>query len=181
MRKASQGNAAAIAALRREDLAYLAGFFDGEGSVTINHLKRTDKTASGCYKSDSYTLHVVIGNTDPTVPLWAQSIFGGYVITREARTAKQKAAFQWIICNYWAMRFLETIRPYIRMKGEVIDRAITFQRAMKKHGPKATPPEVVAWREEQRLAIRMLNGRKKKADDPLELPPPRESPDQRTH
>jgi hypothetical protein len=165
--------------MRREDIAYLAGFFDGEGSVTINHVKRTDRTVSGRYKNDSYTLQVVIGNTDPTVPNWAQSMFGGYVIVREPRSIAHRPSFSWLISNYWAMRFLETIRPYIRMKGDVVDLAIRFQRAMKKHGPKATPPEVIAWREEQRLAIRMLNGRKKKEGDPLAPPVSRESPDRR--
>jgi hypothetical protein len=163
--------------MRREDIAYLAGFFDGEGSVTINRLKRADHSADGRYKTDSYTLHAVIGNTDPTVVVWAQSLFGGYLVPRPARKAHQKPAVHWVICNQWAMRFLETIRPYLRMKMNVVDVAINFQRAMRKHGPKRTPPEVIAWREEQRETIRLMNGRKKKADDPLTPPPSRVAPD----
>src|SRR5882672_2340266 len=162
MRKASQGNASAIATLRREDVAYLAGFFDGEGSVTINRVKRAD----GRSKTDSYTLHAVIGNTDPTVLVWAQSLFGGYLIPREPRNKRHRSSVQWMLQNQWALRFLETIRPYVRMKTTVVDVAINFQRAMRKHGPKRTPPEVIAWREEQRDTIRLMNGRHKRTDDP---------------
>jgi hypothetical protein len=171
MREARQGNAAAIAAIRREDVAYLAGFFDGEGSVTINHMKRDGG------KSDAYTLHVVIGNTDPTVLVWAQSMFGGYLMPRQPRKKQHAPSVQWLIANQWALRFLETIRPYVRMKGGPVDVAINFQRAMRKHGPKRTPPEVIAWREEQRLAIRMMNGRTKRADDPPSIPSTRVSPE----
>ncbi len=170
-RQAIQGSASTIASMRREDIAYLAGFFDGEGSVTINHVKRDGG------KSDSYTLHMVITNTDPTVLVWAQSIFGGYLIPRPVRGTQQKPSLHWMLCNQWAMRFLETIRPYLRMKIAPVDVAINFQRAMRKHGPKRTPADVIAWREEQRLTIRLMNGRKRRDDDPDALPTARMSPD----
>lgn len=141
--------------LTNAELAYIAGFFDGEGSVTIHENSKPSPRG----KAPNHTLQVSIGNTDPVVLMWIQSIFGGGLgFRRNVRENERKFA-QWVIRAASALPFLEAIRPFLRMKCDQVAIAITYQRSKSRRGPKAVTSQVIEWREAQRQTIRGLNKR----------------------
>lgn len=141
--------------LNNEDLAYIAGFFDGEGSVTIHENWRPSPRG----KSPNHTLQVSIGNTDASVLIWVHSMFGGSLTTRKPRPG-HRIVTQWIIRSNGAAKFLATIRPFLRMKTKQADIALTFQNGKVRHRRNQLTKEEIEFREEKRIAIRILNGRR---------------------
>lgn len=136
------------------DLAYIAGFLDGEGSITIH--ENCKPSPRGL--NPNHTMQVSIGNTDPRVIEWIHSKFGGSLCRRKQRPG-HKPVLQWIIRAAMALPFLELIRPFVRMKCDQIDLAIEFQRSKKMAGPRKITVEKVNWRESQRVRLRELNAR----------------------
>ena len=138
-----------------DELAYIAGFFDGEGSVTIH----TNCKPSLRGKVPNHTLQVSIGNTDPRVLLWIHSNFGGNICYRKKVSPKWRKVAQWSIRTGGAALFLQAIYPFVRMKRDQIEIACAYQATKRRHGPAPVNPSEVAWREEQRKQIRELNAR----------------------
>lgn len=136
------------------DLAYIAGFFDGEGSVTIHD--NYAKSPRG--KSPNHTLQVSIGNTDPRILIWLHQEYGGSLCYRKEKRKNHRKVLQWTLRTRGALVFLEAIRPFLRMKCDQIDIAIAYQKT-KKMTRKQLTPETIAWREAQRIIIRELNAK----------------------
>jgi len=105
----------------QEQLAYIAGLFDGEGCVHIG----------GRRQNSSYNLEVSLSNTNRDVLFWIQSIFGGYI--KEQKKAKEyhTQCYNWRIVSNQAVLFLESIYPYMRIKLNQADGAIAFQSLMR--------------------------------------------------
>lgn len=116
--QASQVIASIIGAWGSTDLAYLAGFFDGEGYVGIRINKR-----NGC---EFKTLHVSIGQAHEGIVKKLQEWYGGSIHTYEPREGRKitKHFYQWSIVGLRALRFLHDIYPYVIVKKEQIDRAV---------------------------------------------------------
>lgn len=137
------------------DLAYVGGFFDGEGSVTIHENCRPSPRG----KRPNHTLQVSIGNTDPRVLIRLHSVFGGGLCYRERKNPRERKFCQWSVRAARALPFLEAIQPFVRMKCDQVAVAIAYQRTKCHHGPDEVSAETIAWREEQRRIIRALNAR----------------------
>jgi len=88
--------------------AYIAGFFDGEGSV-------------GAYKSKwGIYLNSRIGNTNLEILVKIKEVFGGYVSTIK-KTEGRKQAWSWIVTDKNELRFFfEKILPYSTVKKQQI-------------------------------------------------------------
>jgi hypothetical protein len=139
--------------LTTEELAYIAGFFDGEGSITIHHNGKPSPRAV----SPNHTLQVSIGNTDPQIIAWLHREFGGGFQVRKGGRDHHRPVAQWFLRAAKALPFLEAIQPFVRMKKRQVGVAIEFQRSKKMRGPRIVTAETVAWREEKRAIIRALN------------------------
>lgn len=145
------------------DIAYIAGFFDGEGSITIHENCKPSPRG----KNPNHTLQVSIANTDPRALRWIHAEFGGLLIFRRRATEGHRNLLQWVIRCGGAMRFLAAIRPFLRMKCEQADIAINYQQAKAMRGPVKITEDVIRWREEQRQRIRALNAHERIPDDHL--------------
>jgi len=141
--------------LNELDLSYIAGFFDGEGSVTIHH----NYAPSPRGKSPNHTLQVSIGNTDPRVIVWIHEHFGGALTMRSGFKPNHRDVIQWMARSNKAARFLRMILPYLRMKREQAEIALTFQQAKSGYRKKMLSSDEIKHREGQMHAIRELNGR----------------------
>jgi len=106
---------------RSHQLAWAAGFFDGEGFVTIQ--KRTGKY-------DSHYLRVGINHVAKEPLTEIQSIFGGTIRHTDKVSGNRKPRHTWTLSTLQAKDFLEQIKPYSKNKGEVIDLGIEFQGLM---------------------------------------------------
>lgn len=89
------------------ELAYFAGFFDGEGCVAIYPKKYV----------------VSLTNTDIRPLRRAEELWGGYISTQKASTrpGALQDLWRWQIYGHSARPFLEAIRPFSKVKAEQID------------------------------------------------------------
>ena len=92
-----------------QELAYAAGLFDGEGSISlVRH--RENRTHSP---------QVSIASTDYEVVNWFQERFGGSIVTKQPRMSNHSVSYDWRLTDRRALAFLGLIRPYL-----VIERKI---------------------------------------------------------
>ena len=144
------------ASLSDDDLAYIAGFFDGEGSITIHENWRPSPRG----KSPNHTLQVAIGNTDDRVLIWLHSVFGGSLIIRKPNlNPNHRRVTQWIIRSGGASDFLRSILPFLRMKEKQAKIGISFQSEKIRCRKSRLTKEEIDERERKRIEIRVLNGR----------------------
>ena len=87
------------------DVAYIAGLFDGEGSVYINKV------------GSSYTIILSIAMNDSKAPEKCKQIFGGKIYTKKQRGAYPPLT-QWMLTGKHAAYFLKTIQPFLLTKAE---------------------------------------------------------------
>ncbi len=106
-----------------EELAYLAGMFDGEGSVII----KLKGTYHGGKRYTSHTIQAHLGSTDKATPLLFQSQFGGSVCADKQRDMGNLACWQWELSATKCSEFLRTLYPFLRVKGHEAQVAIEFQ------------------------------------------------------
>lgn len=134
--------------------AWMAGFFEGEGSIII---ERRNPPLKG-FVSPRYMLRVSVANTVYVSLEPFQMYFGGQIV--ESRTAgTNRPLYMWEVRSRLAMRFLETMLPCLRIKQKQAELAIFFQKKFRRHrGGKAPIAQVyLVERERIRQAIKELN------------------------
>ena len=94
-----------------QDLAYIAGFLDGDGSIMVQVKKRSD-TTRGWRIIITICLYQDTRHSQPL--LWMREVFGiGYISNRNDHITEFR------INGYKeTRRVLELLRPYIRFKKE---------------------------------------------------------------
>ena len=95
----------------KQDLSYLAGFFDGEGCISI--LKYTKGNWN-----PSYFLQAQIGQKYGNILDWVKENFGGNVYKKRDQT--------WIVTNFKAYEFIKLITPLLKYKKPQAELAIKF-------------------------------------------------------
>lgn len=149
--------------ITKTELAYAAGFFDGEGSIGIAFTKNTNGKRY-------HRLMISIVQTDPRPLLWIKARFGGYMGTGKMHNLGRKLAYTWQSNSQVAEDFLRTIRPYLIVKAEQADIALAFRetkrntRAGMVHGRKGqskdpVTPALEAEREVLRNRLMVLTRR----------------------
>jgi hypothetical protein len=129
------------------DAAYLAGFFDGEGSYILHG--RTGLTSS-------ITFRVAVVGSKPSVIEWIAEVTGlSSAQVREPTVAGWAPRWTWTVNGDAAVSFTTQIRPYIRLKTEQADLGLAFQARL--HDPASKADRT--WQEEWRLRMRELNAR----------------------
>lgn len=93
------------------ELAYLAGFFDADGSVCIG--KYVDQRNR---KKNVKTLVIDVGQTDKRILILFKSRFGGSI--QKTVTPKGKPYYHWRLSFRKARNFAEEILPYLIQKRD---------------------------------------------------------------
>jgi hypothetical protein len=141
------------------DLAYIAGLFDGEGSISIiknNNVK--DRITPG------FTLVVALANNDFEAHQFLLEKFGGSVNSSN----RWYRTYQWKLLANEASKFLTLILPYLKLKKKRAIIGIQFQiekvRFNQNRYPKQKfeggipiPEKEVMRREELRQQLHELN------------------------
>lgn len=99
-----------MAHLGAEQLAYAAGFFDGEGSCAAY--------LGAGYNGKGLIYKTSITNTHLPVLEWHKECFGGGILHRTKRQAHHKDAWDWQLTTLKAYLYLEAIFPYLQVKKE---------------------------------------------------------------
>ncbi|MDD4905916.1 MAG: LAGLIDADG family homing endonuclease [Methylobacter tundripaludum] len=113
------------------DLAYLAGIFDGEGTIFIEKSKTANR------KHDyRFRLTVNICSTDEWLIKWLKQCWGGYVYfeARKIKNNNLKNAWHWSLQNRKAAEFLKNIIGYLHIKLPQAKLALKFQAHMQQGG-----------------------------------------------
>ena len=100
------------------ELAWAAGFFDGEGTIGLYHHKR----------DGSYGVQVAITQTNPRVLLWIHEVFGGSLVHGVNKDHGYDYDFYELT---WrgvdkAGVFIKRILPYLREKREQAELFLTY-------------------------------------------------------
>ena len=98
-----------------EELAYIAGFFDGEGYIGVIEYHNTHK------------LLVTVTNTDDSIPNLLKDFFGGTIHVYWDGNPKHRTRYTWRLDSKKAVVFLSAIQPYARQKSKHIRLALEFQ------------------------------------------------------
>jgi len=97
------------------DVAYIAGFFDGEGCVRI---KRANQGGN------SYYITATITNSNRQILEYIMGIFGGRV--REAEKKANKTVYHYELTCAEAVDMLKTLLGFLREKKKQAELAINF-------------------------------------------------------
>ena len=135
------------------EAAYVAGLFDGEGSVSIASARAQHGTFP------QYWLFLNITNTDEGLIAYLRERFGGFVTSARQRQAHHRPCWKWTLQSEKAVEFLRLIRPHVRIKGPQIDLALEFQRRKRRWHHKHLTAEVIEQRANLKRALSALNSR----------------------
>lgn len=149
------------------DLAYLAGFIDGEGTICICRGDRRTYGVGGY-------LVLRATNTNKDIILWIRTVFGGSVIKKpETRNPKWADAYFWVVSSQKAENIIRELIPYLKVKRLQAETALRYRETYHRidsmvaaeHGGWKVPGHII----EERVLLRnkMLELNKR---GPKELP-----------
>ena len=113
------------------DLAYIAGYFDGEGCVLIN---------------GTSTIQITIVNTYKPTLEWLKSLFNGSVSERYIQKEVHRVSYSWQLSGNNACIFLETLLPFLREKKKQAELAILFHKLPRWNGVKTSENNVAIYK-----------------------------------
>lgn len=136
--------------------AYLAGFFDGEGCISISKFQGKNN------RTPVYQLHVVIAQKISILPELCE--LAGVGSVHEKHDPNGTIYQQWRMSPHEGAAFLEAILPYLRLKGPEAELAIEYQS---KQGHKhntigrgwTVPQNMIDEKERYYQALRAMKGR----------------------
>jgi hypothetical protein len=106
---------------RKTDMAWLSGFFDGEGTVRI----------ASPNKRDLGHLEVSIVNTDKQIMNDIYAMFGGvgYLKSQKQKKKNHRIYYRWVIASVEASKFLKLLQPWVQRKivKEKVRVALEYQ------------------------------------------------------
>ena len=109
--------------MKKEILAYIAGLFDGEGSIYISLRNNRPKS-----RSPEYSLRVSFVNTNEEVVHLIKDNFGGSILSRfREPDKKRKLTWDWAVSYIKAKDFLKAVYPYLIIKKKQAELGIKFQ------------------------------------------------------
>ena len=135
------------------DLSYTGGIIDGEGSICIRKSK-SQKTQRGYLLE----LDVKVSNTNEWLIRWLHFSYGGSVCKRMGK-GNERDYWQWAVQTNQALKFLQLIAPYLKIKKPQAELAIIFG-VKRRVGKKKTETEI-AIEEAQRITMLSYNRRGK--------------------
>jgi len=128
------------------DWAYIAGFFDGDGSVSISRLRDATKVRKVGYQAQ------VLLAQNPPCPLLSELLheFGGKIY----KNGRACNSLMWRCPARNHIKFLEKLLPYLRLKKDAAEIAIEYQRRVDKN-PNSRPLTDAEWGARTALYERM--------------------------
>jgi len=134
------------------ELAYLAGFIDGEGSITIFHFQ--DKRVVG---KPGSILRLSIYNTNADVMGWIALRFGGRVGKVKRRRVHGKQGYVWYQSGRRAAVILQACLPYFRVKKQQAELFIDCAGTLKNWGKRKVSAEIYEFRKNAAQKVQALN------------------------
>jgi len=135
------------------DLAWCAGFFDGEGCVHVGYKKRPAN------RGPWFHVRVSVNNTNRDALERLQDLFRGTICTRKP-VENRKRVHGWYIDSKNAERFLAAIQPFVLVKARQVGLGLEMRYLLSQHDPRrGVPTEVYERLVEIAEQVRQANGR----------------------
>lgn len=117
------------------DLAWIAGFFEGEGSVGC--YRRYERTNTG--KTRSFSFNVCIAQKDRAILEWIKTFFGGTISYRVRTASFGLHIWRLDLRSSYAIRFLELVTPFLKTRRKIaqVKRAFARMKKWRKHEKKS--------------------------------------------
>ena len=112
--------------IRESDAAYIAGLFDGEGSIEFT--KRKEKKRNGTY--DCRRISMEISMTDESVLRWVSEVLNVGTLTKKPRKGLRKNGTKYLMQYRWRCTFRDAyyvcrvLWPYAHTKLPKIQQVI---------------------------------------------------------
>ena len=112
--------------IRESDAAYIAGLFDGEGSIDFT--KRKEKKRSGIYDCRRVSMEVTM--TDQSVIRWMHEVLGVGTVVKKPRKGLRKNGTKYLMQWRWRCTFRDAyyvcrvLWPYAHTKLPKIQQVI---------------------------------------------------------
>ncbi len=138
--------------IKKTTKAYFAGFFDGDGSVTI--CKREGRKTN--HSATHYMLVQITNGVKEPLDL-VSKIFGGSYHPVKTSTGR---AWKWALTGEKARIFLEDMYPYLIVRKSAVKLALEFQKTcVRKKFPirVATPKWLIKKRDAYKERLILLN------------------------
>ncbi len=112
--------------IRESDAAYMAGLFDGEGSIDFT--KRKEKKKSGTYNCRRVSMEITM--TDQSVIRWMHEVLGVGTVVKKPRKGLRKDGTKYLMQWRWRCTFRDAyyvcrvLWPYAHTKLPKIQQVI---------------------------------------------------------
>jgi len=112
--------------IRESDAAYMAGLFDGEGSIDFT--KRKEKKRSGTYNCRRVSMEIAM--TDQSVIRWMHEVLGVGTVVKKPRKGLRKNGTKYLMQWRWRCTFRDAyyvcrvLWPYAHTKLPKIQQVI---------------------------------------------------------
>ena len=141
--------------MKKTDIAYMAGIFDGEGCIVIHD--RSYFTKSGL-KRTRYYPEINVANTNEWIIHQFKFAFGGSLYLRKKKTNKSQAIWVWQTTSKKATMCLEVLLPYLKLKKRQAELAIEMEIRRRNRGSHILETDKsLAWQQAQKILISKLN------------------------
>jgi len=142
--------------MKKTDLAYLAGIFDGEGSIVIHKNKPIKRMVN-----PTYVIEANVYNTNEWIIRQFHFSFGGGVHLQKRQMPSTHSGkcpiWVWQISANKALPFLKTLLPYLKLKRGQVEIAIKFQEEKVRKRYRRSDEKDLAIAEATKLLISNLN------------------------
>ena len=144
--------------LKDNELAYIAGLFDGEGSIHYKRgpEKKKKHKGSGHRISNSMRISMEISMTDQSVLMWLHEVLGCGTLTNKPRKGLRKNGTKYLMQYRWRCTFRDAyyvcllIWPWAHVKLHKIQQIIEHyskQKLEEKNPKKGKSAEIVDLKE----------------------------------
>ena len=114
--------------MNETDRAYIAGLFDGEGSVSYKQYMRKRKGQKKAYPT--WSIRMEIAMTDKSVLIWLHEVLGVGTLNRKPRKGRRKDGTKYLMQYRWRCTFRDAyyvcrlLWPYAHTKLPKIQQVI---------------------------------------------------------
>jgi hypothetical protein len=155
-----------------EQLAYLAGIIDGEGSIYIGNFSSNPKTGTKYYQTN-----IEITNCDKNLMDWLINTFGAriyeYTKKQMPKNSTRETYYRWIATGERVTHLIDVLMPYFIVKKQQAEIMKKMRATFKpiygvkrgQQGIDINPPELISERQmyfEQMQSLHIRNYKNKK-------------------
>jgi len=140
--------------LTEVEKAYIAGFVDGEGCISLGR-----KKDNSYRRHHTYQLVVTISNTRKEILEWLHKKFGGHFRISHPPSKSRNKVWVWAILCRKAINFLKEIYPYLKIKKSQAKLAMEYYELVNPCGNHTFDPKNWEKRDKIYNQMKILNKR----------------------